>query len=116
MDELVDLLLNTTCEVLKGGICHILEGTSFSPEQGTMTVHLYQCSEVVSLRFFGDSGGQEDDLGVVVEHVLSACDLWDGSKNFRPLDEDLAPPGPQLLMFPFRTEPSAHSRTAGQQD
>lgn len=76
MDELVDLLLNTTCEVLKGGICHVLEGTSFSPEQGTMTVHLYQCSEVVSLRFFGDSGGQEDDLGVVVEHVLSACDLW----------------------------------------
>lgn len=113
MDELVNLLLDTTCEVLKGRISHILEGTSLSPEQGTMTIHLYQCSEVVSLRFLRDSRRQENDLGVIVEHVLSAHDLWNATKNFRPLDEDLAPTGPQLPMFPLELSPQP---MAGQQD
>lgn len=105
MDELVDLLFDPTREVFKGGVCHVFEGAGFSPEQGTMTIHLYQRSEVVSLRFFRDSRRQEDNFGVIVEHVLGAHDLWDGSGNLRPFEEDLVPPSCSLAA-PIRTEPS----------
>lgn len=101
MDELVDLLFDTAREVLKGGICHVLEGTSFTPEQGSMTIHLYQGSEVVRLGFFRDSRRQEDDLGVIVEHVLRANDLWNGSKTSGCLMKTLAPPAHQLLVSPL---------------
>lgn len=104
MDELVDLLLDSPREVLKGGVGHVLEGTGLGPEQGPVPVHLDEGCEIVGLGLLGDRGGREHDLGVVVECVLRAHDLQAEARPSGPIPTLHFPRGPRRSRANTRTD------------